>query len=152
MKPSYPLYSHEYFMNKALDLAQQAFEEGEVPVGALVVTTNNQIIGKGYNQTEMLKDVTAHAEVLAITAAANHLDAKYLRDCRLYVTLEPCAMCAGAIAWSQVDQIIYGANDVKKGYSIYSKSIIHAKKEVIGGVLATESEALLKEFFGKLRT
>ncbi|MCR9064413.1 MAG: nucleoside deaminase [Cytophagales bacterium] len=152
MNTSYPLYSHEYFMAKAMDLAHQAFEAGEVPVGALVVTENNQIIGKGFNQTEMLNDVTAHAEMLAITAAANHLDAKYLRDCRLYVTLEPCVMCAGAIAWSQVDAIFYGAPDKKRGYSKYSENIIHHKKEVFGGFLAEESEALLKEFFGRLRT
>lgn len=139
-------------MSKALDLAQQAFEEGEVPVGALVVTANNQIIGKGYNQTERLNDVTAHAEILAITAASNYLDAKYLRDCRLYVTLEPCVMCAGAMAWSQVDQIIYGANDEKRGYRQFSESIIHRNKELISGILSSESEALIKEFFGRLRT
>ncbi len=152
MKKSYPLYSHEYFMSKALDLAEQAFQEGEIPVGALVVTASNQIIGKGYNQTERLSDVTAHAEILAITAAANYLDAKYLRDCRLYITLEPCVMCAGAIAWSQVDQIIYGAADEKRGYRRFSESIIHKHKEVITGILASESEAMLKEFFGRLRT
>ena len=152
MRNEYPIYSHEYFMAKALDLAEQAAEEGEIPVGALVVTANNQIIGKGYNQTERLVDVTAHAEMLAITAAANHLDAKYLRDCRLYVTLEPCVMCAGAMAWSQVDEIIYGAADTHRGYQQFSEKIIHTKKTVIGGVLATESELLLKEFFSKLRT
>lgn len=152
MKNSYPLYSHEYFMAKALDLAEQAMEEGEVPVGAIVVTENNQIIGKGYNQTERLNDVTAHAEMLAITAAANHLDAKYLRDCRLYITLEPCVMCAGAIAWSQVDQIIFGAADQKRGYQKFSDQIIHHQKEVVSGILANESEMLLKEFFGRLRT
>jgi tRNA(adenine34) deaminase len=152
MKKSYPLYSHEYFMSKAMDLAMQAFDEGEVPVGALVVTANNQIIGKGCNQTERLNDVTAHAEIIAITAASNHLDAKYLRDCRLYVTLEPCVMCAGALAWSQIDQIIYGAEDLKRGYKRFSESIIHPNKEVISGILAPESEALIKEFFSRLRT
>lgn len=135
-----------------MDLAHQAFEEGEVPVGAVVVTEQNQIIGKGYNQTERLKDVTAHAEILAITAAANNLDAKYLRECRLYVTLEPCVMCAGALAWSQVDHIIFGAYDAKRGYSKYSEDIISAKKEVTSGVLATESEQLIKQFFEQLRT
>jgi len=152
MKNTYPLFSHEYFMAKALDLARQAFEEGEVPVGAVVVTGQNQIIGKGYNQTERLNDVTAHAEMLAITAAANHLDAKYLRECRLYVTLEPCVMCAGAIAWSQTDHIIYGASDAKRGFSRFSEGIIHHNKELIPGILGTESEELLKEFFNKLRT
>ena len=152
MRASYPIYSHEYFMAKALDLAQQAFEEGEVPVGAVVVTPQNQIIGKGYNQTERLNDVTAHAEMIAITAAANYLDAKYLRECRLYVTLEPCVMCAGAIAWSQADHIIFGANDDKRGYSKFSSQIIHHNKEVISGILASESETLLKDFFAKLRT
>lgn len=135
-----------------MDLAHQAFEEGEVPVGAIVVTEQNQIIGKGYNQTERLKDVTAHAEILAITAAANNLDAKYLRECRLYVTLEPCVMCAGALAWSQVDHIIYGANDVKRGYSKFSKDIINTKKEITSGILALESEQLIKQFFEQLRT
>jgi tRNA(adenine34) deaminase len=152
MRASYPIFSHEYFMAKALDLAHQAFEEGEVPVGAVVVTPQNQIIGKGYNQTERLNDVTAHAEMLAITAAANHLDAKYLRECRLYVTLEPCVMCAGAIAWSQTDHIVFGAYDDKRGYLKFSKDIIHHNKEVISGVLANESETLLKDFFANLRT
>ena len=152
MKNSYPIFSHEYFMAKALNLAQQAFEEGEVPVGALIVTEQNQIIGKGYNQTERLNDVTAHAEMLAITAAANHIDAKYLRECRLYVTLEPCVMCAGAIAWSQTDHIIYGASDPKRGFSKYSEGIIHHNKKIIPSILAAECEALLKDFFNKLRT
>ncbi len=146
------VFSDEYFMGKAMDLARQAFEEGEVPVGAVVVADGKQIIGKGYNQTEKLNDVTAHAEMLAITAAANTLDAKYLRECTLYVTLEPCVMCAGAIAWSQLDRIVFGAYDAKKGYSAISNKIIHAKKEVFGGIMAEESEALLKEFFDKLRT
>ncbi len=145
------LYSDEYFMQKALDLAKQAFEEGEVPVGALVVADGKHIIGKGYNQTEKLNDVTAHAEMLAITAAANTLAAKYLRDCTLYITLEPCVMCAGAIAWSQVDRIVFGAYDTKKGFRHFSKEIIHAKKELIGGLMAEESEALLKKFFTQLR-
>lgn len=147
-----PLLSDEYYMQKALQLAHQAFEEDEVPVGALVVTNDGTIIGKGYNQTERLTDVTAHAEMLAITAAANYLGAKYLRECTLFVTLEPCVMCAGAIAWSQVDRIVYGASDEKRGYKVHSEQIINSKKEVVEGVLAEESKELILEFFRKKRT
>jgi tRNA(adenine34) deaminase len=139
-------------MQKAMQLAHQAFEEDEVPVGALVVTDDGTIIGKGYNQTEKLTDVTAHAEMLAITAAANYLGGKYLRDCTLFITLEPCVMCAGAIAWSQVDRIVYGATDEKRGYRVHSEAIISSKKEVYGGVLAEESRELILEFFRKKRT
>ncbi|SOE21893.1 tRNA(adenine34) deaminase [Spirosomataceae bacterium TFI 002] len=147
-----PLLSDEFYMQKALQLANQAFEEDEVPVGALVVTDDGTIIGKGYNQTEKLTDVTAHAEMLAITAAANYLGGKYLRECTLFVTLEPCVMCAGAIAWSQVDRIVYGAPDEKRGYRVHSEAIINSKKEVYGGVLADESRELILEFFKKKRT
>jgi tRNA(adenine34) deaminase len=150
-KNTYPIYSHEYFMSKALSLANNALENGEVPVGAVVVAQGKTIIGKGFNQTEKLIDVTAHAEILAITAASNFLGAKYLKDCTLYVTLEPCMMCAGAIAWAQIDRVIFGAYDNKKGFSLYSPSIIHQKKDIIGGVLGKQSEQLLKEFFKNLR-
>ena len=138
-------------MAKALKLAEQAYHENEVPVGALVVANGKTIIGKGYNQTEKLNDVTAHAEILAITAASNFLDAKYLKDCTLYVSLEPCAMCAGAIAWAQIDRIIFGAYDPKKGFNRHKPSIIHPKIDIIGGMLAQESEALMKSFFKNLR-
>ncbi|MGL4629798.1 MAG: nucleoside deaminase [Leadbetterella sp.] len=145
------LYSHEYFMKKALDLAYQAYEEGEIPVGAIVVAGGKKIIGKGYNQTEKLQDVTAHAEILALTAASNNIGAKYLKECTLYVTLEPCTMCAGAIHWSQVDKIVIGAKDSKKGFSIYSPPIIHPKTDLVYGILGDESEKLLKKFFVSLR-
>lgn len=150
-KQPYPVFTHEYFMQKALLLAEEAASNDEVPVGALVVTEGGKIIGKGYNQTEQLNDVTAHAEILAITAASNFLGAKYLKSCTLYVTLEPCVMCAGAIAWSQLDRIVFGAFDKKKGYSMQSPPIIHKKIEVIGGILDDIAEKQLKDFFKKLR-
>ncbi len=145
------LYSHEYFMKKALLLAIEAEENGEVPVGAIVVAGGKQIIGKGYNQTERLHDVTAHAEMLAITAASTHLGAKYLPECTLYVTLEPCTMCAGAIAWAQIERIVFAASDPKKGFTLYSPPIIHPKMDIVSGIMANESENLLKAFFKKLR-
>lgn len=149
---TYPIYTHEYFMAKAIKLAEQAYQENEVPVGALVVANRKTIIGKGYNQTEKLNDVTAHAEILAITAASNFLDAKYLKDCTLYVSLEPCAMCAGAIAWAQIDRIIFGAYDPKKGFSLYKPAIIHPKIDIIGGILGDEAEKIMKSFFKNLRS
>ena len=145
------LYSHEYFMKKALQLAQEAAEAGEVPVGAIIVAGGKQIIGKGYNQTERLHDVTAHAEMLAITAASTHVGAKYLPECTLYVTLEPCTMCAGAIAWAQIERIVFAASDPKKGFTLYSPAIIHPKMDIVKGIMANESELLLKDFFKKLR-
>ncbi len=148
---AYPVFSHEYFMTKALELAHQAYENDEVPVGALVVADGKKIIGKGFNQTEQLNDVTAHAEILAITAASNFLGAKYLKNCTLYITLEPCVMCAGAIAWAQIDRVVYAAKDIKKGYSKYSPAIIHPKYDIVSGILQNESEQLLKTFFKRLR-
>ncbi len=148
---SYPVFSHEYFMTKALELAHQAYENNEVPVGALIVAEGKKIIGKGANQTEQLNDVTAHAEILAITAASNFLGAKYLKNCTLYVTLEPCVMCAGAIAWAQIDRVVFAAHDPKKGYTKYSPAIIHPKYDIVPGVLSAESEHLLKTFFKRLR-
>lgn len=144
------LYTHEYFMNEALKQAKIAFEEGEVPVGAVLVS-KNKIIGRAYNQTERLNDVTAHAEMLAITAAANSLGAKYLTDCRLYVTLEPCPMCAGALYWSQVSEVHFGAADPKRGFRQSNPSMLHPKTQVFGGLLAQESENLILAFFKKLR-
>jgi tRNA(adenine34) deaminase len=138
-------------MAKALDLAMDAYEKDEVPVGAIVVAEGKTIIGKGVNQTEQLHDVTAHAEILAITAASNFLAAKYLKNCTLYVTLEPCVMCAVALAWSQIDRVIFGAYDKKKGFTLIHQPILHPKTDVIGGILQSESEALLKSFFKKLR-
>lgn len=150
-KESYPLFSHEYFMNKALQLAVEAGEKGEVPVGAIVVAEGKRIIGKGSNQTEQLQDVTAHAEILAITAAAQYLGGKYLKNCTLYVTLEPCVMCAGALAWSQIDRIIFAASDQKKGFTLINQRIIHPKTEILSGILAEEAGFLLKAFFKNLR-
>ena len=150
-KNTYPIYSHEYFMTKALSLAYDALENGEVPVGALVVAQGKTIIGKGFNQTEKLTDVTAHAEILAITAASNFLGAKYLKDCTLYVTLEPCMMCAGAIAWAQFAKIVYGAPDTKRGFNLITNNLLHPKTVILSGILADESTAMLKSFFQKKR-
>lgn len=137
-------------MNEAFKQAKIAFEEGEIPVGAVIVS-KNRIIAKGYNQTEKLTDVTAHAEMIAITAAANYLGAKYLPDCRLYVTLEPCVMCAGALFWSQIGEIYFGASDPKRGFHITAPHSLHPKTKVFSGIMALESEQLLLEFFKKLR-
>lgn len=143
--------SDEYFMLEALKLAEDASQRGEIPVGAVVVC-KNRIIAKGSNQTEQLHDVTAHAEMIALTAAAQHLKAKYLRNCTLYVSLEPCVMCAGAIFWSQIGRLVYAASDEKRGFSLLEKAILHPKTQITKGILATESQALLSKFFHKLRT
>lgn len=140
----------EKYMRLALLEAEDAFDEGEVPVGAVVVA-DGQVIGKGHNRTQCLHDVTAHAEMQAITAAANHLGAKYLTDCALYVTLEPCVMCAGAIAWAQLGRVVYAASDPKKGYSLVPANLLHPKTEVLSGVLADEAAELLTSFFEKKR-
>ena len=137
-------------MNAALQLAEQAAEAGEIPVGAVVVS-NNRIIGKGYNQTERLQDVTAHAEILAISAASNYLHAKYLTDCTLYVTLEPCVMCVGALFWAQISRLVIGANDEKRGYARIQPSLLHPKTRLVTGILADESTALLTQFFRERR-
>ena len=138
-------------MHFALQQAELAFDEGEIPVGALVVC-QNQIIAKGYNQTEKLQDVTAHAEMLALTAASNKLGAKYLKDCTLYVTLEPCVMCGGAIFWSQIGRIVWGASDEKRGFQRVQPPIIHPKTQISTGVLQRDCEEILKRFFTNLRT
>jgi tRNA(adenine34) deaminase len=144
------IHSDEHFMREALKEAKKAFDLGEIPVGAVVVC-NNQIISRTYNQTELLKDVTAHAEMLAITAASNFLGGKYLIDCTLYVTLEPCIMCAGALTWSQISNVVYAAKDVKRGYSIIPNLKMHPKTSVKQGDFSEESEKLLLDFFRKLR-
>ncbi|MCG8697786.1 MAG: nucleoside deaminase [Bacteroidales bacterium] len=141
-----PVFSHEYFMRIALNEAQNAFDKGEVPVGAVVVA-NDMIIAKAHNLTEALNDVTAHAEMQAITSAANSLGSKYLTDCTLYVTLEPCVMCAGALFWAQLDTLVYGASDAKRGFSLVNANLLHPKTKLINGVLQNESEQLLKNFF-----
>ena len=140
-----------YFMAEALRQAHKAYDEGEIPVGA-IVAIGERIIGKGYNQTERLNDVTAHAEMLAITAAADHLGSKYLPDCTLYVTLEPCVMCAGALYWSQMKRVVVGAQDEKRGFSRLGKPILHPKTLLTSGILAGESQELLLKFFRQLRT
>ncbi|MBN1107332.1 MAG: nucleoside deaminase [Bacteroidales bacterium] len=136
----------EKYMLAALDEARKAFDRQEVPVGAVVVC-NDTIIARAHNLTETLNDPTAHAEMQAITAAANWLGGKYLTGCTLYVTLEPCAMCAGALGWSQVSGLVYGASDVKKGYTLISGKLLHPKTVVDRGVLQEECSELLKEFF-----
>ena len=142
-------FDDTYFMRKALQEAELALAEGEVPVGAVIVC-NGQIIAKGHNQVETLNDPTAHAEMLAFTAATNFLGSKYLKNCTLYVTLEPCQMCAGAAFWSQIEKIVFGASDEQRGYQHWHCRV-HPKTEVIGGILANESEALLKKFFEQMR-
>ncbi len=144
------IYTDEYFMREALKEAQRAFEEDEVPVGAVVVC-NNKIIARGHNMTEKLNDGTAHAEMLAITSATSFLGSKYLTDCTLYVTLEPCVMCGGALFWSQISKVVYGASDEKRGYARISREIFHPKTEVISGVMQTECSIILKDFFQKKR-
>lgn len=144
------VYSDERFMQEALNEAQKGFEAGEVPVGAIVVC-KNRIIARAHNQTELLHDVTAHAEIIALTAASNYLSAKYLNECTLYVTLEPCVMCAGALAWAQLGKLVYGASDPKRGFARIEQNVLHPKTEVSYGILANESEALLKSFFQGLR-
>jgi tRNA(adenine34) deaminase len=137
-------------MNEAMKLAKQAYEEREIPVGAIIVC-RNKIIAKGYNQTEKLTDVTAHAEILAITSAANALGAKYLTECKMYVTLEPCPMCAGACFWAQLGEIHYGASDPKRGFTRLTENLLHPKTKVTEGLMAQESKDLLDKFFKKLR-
>ena len=135
-----------YFMKQALNEAREAARRGEVPVGAVVVC-RDRIIARGHNLTEMLVDVTAHAEMQAITAAASSLGWKYLTDCTLYVTVEPCVMCAGAIGWSQLGRLVYGAPDEKRGYRRYAPQALHPKTEVVSGVMQEECAALMKQFF-----
>ena len=144
------IFSDAYFMRKALDLACQAFEEDEVPIGAVVVY-ENKIIGKGYNQTEKLMDVTAHAEMLAITSAAQYMNSKFLEECTLYVTIEPCVMCGGALKWARFNKVVFGASEPKFGYSIVSESILYHKTNLVKGVLADECAALMKQFFAEKR-
>lgn len=138
-------FDDAYFMRRALQEAQIALEKNEVPVGAVVVM-QHKIIARGHNLTETLNDVTAHAEMQAFTAAADFLGGKYLRECTLYVTLEPCQMCAGASYWTQIGKIVFGASDLQRGYQHY-KTTLHPKTKVIGGVLEEECSTLLKRFF-----
>ena len=139
-----------HYMKQALQEAQRAFERGEVPVGAVVVC-RDRIIARSHNLTETLNDVTAHAEMQAITAAANYLGGKYLQDCTLYVTVEPCVMCAGAIAWSQMGKLVFGAADEKRGYQRYAPQALHPKTVVVQGILEEKCASLMKDFFKKRR-
>lgn len=140
----------EYFMRQALQEATRAYERGEIPVGAVVVC-QNRIIARSHNLTEALIDVTAHAEMQAVTAAANILGGKYLSDCTLYVTLEPCPMCAGSLAWAQLNRLVYGASDTKRGYSLFTPNLLHPRTQVKFGVLREECIALMKNFFKEKR-
>jgi tRNA(adenine34) deaminase len=139
-------FGDEYFMRKALAEAKMAFGKGEVPIGAVIVV-NNRIIARAHNLSELLNDVTAHAEMQAITAASNQLGGKYLDQCTLYVTVEPCVMCAGALAWAQIGKIVFGAPDEKRGYQRHAPQALHPKTEVTEGVLKDECVALMKDFF-----
>ena len=145
-----PVYSDEHYMKEALKMAAQASEDDEIPVGAVMVC-KNRIISRGYNQTEKLQDSTAHAEMLAITGAFSSLGSKYLPECTLYVTLEPCPMCAGAAFWAQLGRLVYGARDDKRGYSNFSGKLLHQDTEVLPGILAGECEKILKSYFRNLR-
>lgn len=137
-------------MRKALQEAELAYEEGEIPIGAVIVC-QDRVISRAHNLTETLHDVTAHAEMQAITAAANQLGGKYLKDCTLYVTVEPCVMCAGALGWSQMSRVVYGASDEKRGYEKYAPHAMHPKCEVTRGVLEDECRSLMQKFFQERR-
>lgn len=143
------IFTDEYFMKKALQEAEMAFEKGEIPVGAVIVVAD-KVIARTHNLTELLNDVTAHAEMQAITAAANFLGGKYLKDCTLYVTLEPCQMCAGALYWSQITKVVFGASDTHRGYEKMGTQL-HPKTTVVRGVLAEEAADLMKRFFADKR-
>jgi tRNA(adenine34) deaminase len=143
-------YNDEYFMKEALKEAFYAYEEDEVPIGAVIVS-NNKIIGRGHNQVEKLKDATAHAEMIAITSACAYLGSKYLQDCSLYVTIEPCVMCAGAIRWAQITRLVFGAREEKSGFMLKGMDLLHPSAELVQGVLAEECAELIKNFFKRLR-
>ena len=143
-------FSDEYFMKKAFDEAQIAFDKGEIPVGAIVVC-NNKIVAKAHNLVETLNDVTAHAEILAISSAAEYLGGKYLPECTIYITLEPCVMCSGALQWAQIGRVVYGAKDETRGYNKNAPNALHKKTKITSGILEEECSNILKEFFAKKR-
>ncbi len=143
-------FTDEFFMKIALQEAQKAFDKNEVPVGAIVVS-NEKIIARAHNLTETLNDVTAHAEMQAITSATNYIGGKYLNECTMYVTLEPCVMCAGALNWAQIGKLVYGADDEKKGFSLIQKNILHPSTKIVQGIFKNECSEILKNFFEKLR-
>lgn len=144
------MFDDAYFMKKALVEANVAFDMDEIPIGAVVVC-QNQIIARAHNLTEQLTDVTAHAEMQAITAAANYLGGKYLTDCTLYVTVEPCVMCAGALGWSQIGRVVFGARDEKRGFQKLAPEALHVKTELVSGIMADECGALMQDFFARKR-
>ncbi|MBK8081779.1 MAG: nucleoside deaminase [Saprospiraceae bacterium] len=144
------IYSDEYFMKQAMAEAEKAAEAEEIPIGAVIVC-QNRIIARAFNQTEKLHDVTAHAEIIAITAASEYLGNKYLKYCTLYVTLEPCLMCAGALNWSQISKIVYGASDEKKGFMRYGKELLHPKTKLEFGIFHEECSEMVRNFFEKKR-
>ena len=144
------VFSEEFFMKEALKEALRAFDQEEIPVGA-VVASNNRIIARAHNMTQQLQDITAHAEMIAITAASNFLGSKYLSSCTLYVTLEPCLMCASALRWAQLDRLVYGASDPREGYTRIRERILHPKTRVLPGIMDVESLNLLQEFFRSRR-
>lgn len=144
------LYTEDYFMREAMKEANKAFDAGEVPVGA-VMACQNKIIARTHNQTEQLTDATAHAEMLAVTAAENYLGSKYLTECILYVTLEPCVMCAGALHWVQLQKLVYGASDLQRGYTLVNAPLLHPKTHVVKGVRGEESKKLIDHFFKRIR-
>lgn len=143
-------FNDSYFMKEALKEAQKAFDDDEVPVGCIIVC-ENQIIARAHNRTQRLNDVTAHAEMQAFTSAADFLGGKYLNECILYVTLEPCIMCGGASYWTQLKKLVYGAKDVRRGYSQFSEDILHPKTEVVSGVMSDDCAKLLTDFFERKR-
>jgi tRNA(adenine34) deaminase len=149
-QPAYKKYSDEYFMAEALKEARKALEKDEVPIGAVVVC-ENQVIARAHNLTETLNDVTAHAEMQAFTAASSYLGGKYLNECTLYVTIEPCVMCAGASFWTQLGRLVFGAADEKRGYRLIKQDLLHPKTEVVPGILADECGKLVSDFFRKKR-
>ncbi len=144
------MYTDEHYMKQALVEAEKALERNEVPIGAIIVC-QDRIIGRGHNLTETLKDVTAHAEMQAITAAAQFLGGKYLTDCTLYVTVEPCVMCAGAISWAQINKVVYGAYDEKRGFSKFASNALHPKTEVVAGIMMEQCGKIVKDFFKNKR-
>lgn len=144
------IFTDDYFMKKALQEAETAFEKGEIPVGAVIVI-DNKVIARSHNLTEMLNDVTAHAEMQAITSAANFIGGKYLKDCTLYVTLEPCQMCAGALYWSQISKIVYGASDENRGF-VKMGTQLHPKTKIVGGIMEKECSFLMRAFFRMKRS
>ncbi|MCF8230593.1 MAG: nucleoside deaminase [Bacteroidales bacterium] len=146
----FSVFSDESFMKEALKEAHAAYEKSEVPVGAVIVC-DREIVARGHNLTETLNDVTAHAEMQALTAAMNQLGAKYLTECTLFVTLEPCVMCAGAMQWAQIERLVYGSEDDKKGYRLFSGNILHPKTTITKNILSRESKTLLEDFFRKKR-